>query len=356
MAEIAARRREWASAIRSMPIFRADRAAGQTWRYHRQAWVLWDRMIGGADLADVEQRKIALCHSLQGAASRAVQLHGPDTPGFNGAATLVNYLDLMQGVFQPPAETAMARMDFEGRNQEPREPIGEYMSDKYALYLCAEPDPNNQNFAYLRSHILKGIHSKWVQQEVIRAAPTTKEELQNACMTAVGQAREAYHLGVGVVTSLDGLASTTMQNRYLQPRGDEPMDIGKVEDRTCYNCKRKGHLAADCRSKSKAGPSKPGQKAATDIICHYCSKKGHKRPDCRKLKKDKAEGKVVDKKPPPKKPAVRKVDVAEEEDEPDSDEEYGGLNVIYDDPDFHQRGTSTSSKHLRTQRQSRHHQ
>ena len=49
---------------------------------------------------------------------------------------------------------------------------------------------------------------------MIHAAPADEEALTTAPMTAVGQGHEAYEIGTGVVTSLDRLASMTINNRY----------------------------------------------------------------------------------------------------------------------------------------------
>ena len=54
----------------------------------------------------------------------------------------------------------------------------------------------------------------------------------------------------------------------------EPMEIGSVEqkkkDVTCYNCKKVGHIAKNCRApKQEVGP------------CFRCKKMGHLKKDCR---------------------------------------------------------------------------
>ena len=217
--------------------------------------------------------------SLQGAAARAVDLHGPGTPSFIGAATLQAYMTVLQAVFQPAAENCLSRIDFEHRMQGQEEPVTEYLGSKWALYQGSLVAGAERNFAYLRSEVLKGLYSPFVKAEVIRADPQDEAALQEAAIRAVGQGRESYHLRTGAVTSLDGLASTTLSNHLLQHRnergGAEAMEVDKIgEDRHCFKCQKRGHLAANCTQKDR----KRTDKKTDEIVCHYCSKEGAQAP------------------------------------------------------------------------------
>ena len=250
--------RKWQNSLHSLPLFYNDRTAGRTWRAHKQSFEIWLLNANAENTASEQKQKLALCSSLHGAASRAMYLHGPTSASFRDTTTLEAYMQIIKGVFQPQAESQLARMDFEARKQAINEPISDYINDKIALFHSAEPAAGQHNFPYLRSHILKGIYCSWVKAEVIRIDPKDEQAISNAAARAVGQAREAYELGAGIVPNLDGLASTTVISGYLQaPTMDlgEPMEIGaignyKSESRTCYKCKKKGHIAANCRSSS----------------------------------------------------------------------------------------------------------
>ena len=164
-------RREFSNSLKNLPIFNANRQKGETWRTHRASFNNWMILHAIQDLVGVDHIKRALLLSLHGQAARATDLHGPDTPTYAQAGTIEAYLDVIQQVFQPASESAMARMDFEGRTQSRTEPISEYLSDKTALYHMTEPDAARRNFTYLRNHLLKGVHSNFVKGEVIRADP-----------------------------------------------------------------------------------------------------------------------------------------------------------------------------------------
>ena len=351
MAEAAAAlRKEWGNAAKSMPTFSADRQKGESFRQFRQQWIMWRDLNMLDHWCPVEQQKLGLATCLKGAAGRALLLHGPETASYAAAGTIAAYMDVLQGVFQPAAESSMARQDFQNRKQGPNEAITEYMGDKMGLYNMSVGDPAERNFPYLRQMLLAGIYSNWVKAEVIRANPQTEDALQNACITAVGQARETYSLGCNVVPNLDGLAGTSIPNRYGQ-NPVEDMEIGKMEEtRTCHRCQVKGHLAANCPKKNDKTRGNGGQSGGRggrgsqggskeDIpTCHYCKRKGHKRPECRTLKRDEAEGKV-DPKPKGRRNAVKKTDDdgdRDSEDESGTEDEdseaggAGGLSAIYD--------------------------
>ena len=166
--------------------------------------------------------------------------------------------------------------------------------------------------------------------EVICAAPADEEAL----MTAIGQGHEAYKIGAGVVTSLDGLASTTINNRYETTRTQydqvEDMEIRKIEDRSCYKYGKRGHLAAQCCGKSKNN-DKVKNKNTKTLTCHYCGKGGHKRPECRKLERDKKDGKVLPNNiSHTKSPRMKKAD-----DEEEAEMEFGDDACLNSMADFH---------------------
>ena len=107
--------------------------------------MLWHHTQGINDIADVGMQKTGLSFAMRDAAQRVIQLHGPGTATFIAAATLEDYMNVLQSVFQPAAESNMARQDFQNRKQFVREPVTEYLADKFTLYNEAEPDPGNRN-------------------------------------------------------------------------------------------------------------------------------------------------------------------------------------------------------------------
>ena len=302
------RMKMYQGALRQIPKFSGMKK--DRWAYHVHALKIWKSCNNIGAVASPEQQKLAVLTSLTGPAMRAVELHGLGKPTFVNAANMDDYLAVITRVFQPEAESNLARLEFETYRQSADEPISQYGSMKLALYHQSEPNEQARSFAYLRSQMLAGIHSGYVKSEIIRMDPCTQEELLNHMTTVVGRAREAYQLGCGIVPNLDGLASTTRLtsgwNQNQRGRGDEevPMEIDavKVMDKRCFKCNKKGHFAKNCRVNTGSGGNRTGgsQGASgsgqgsggnqggpkSNINCYYCKKKGHKEADCFKKKKD----------------------------------------------------------------------
>ena len=321
MADAAEKMRLFNGALRSIPKFHGG--ATERWHNHELQFKLWTQINGIEQIATARQQKMCVLHSLAGNATRAIELH---QPAIDSEVTPADFLARIREVFLPRAESNLSRMDFELYRQGADESISEYATTKLALYHSSEPNPAVRSYAYLRSEMLRGIYSPYVKGEVIRMNPTDEASLLEAMITALGQAREAYELGVGVVANLDGLASTTrmLTGSMEKPGhhgGAEPMDIGRInegdttrarggatEPKRCFKCQRLGHFSRECRVDTRTGarPKAPGK-----LTCYYCSKEGHRQADCYKKKKDQSlKGR------PGKRPGVKKTaDSGEDEDE-----------------------------------------
>ena len=102
-------------------------------------------------------------------------------------------------------------------------------------------------------------------------------------VTVLGQAM--FKASCSEVVSLEGLAVMT---QFSKDAGNkvEPEGIEGLSDRTCFKCRKTGHIAKDCRQKKKEGTEKKGGN------CNYCLKPRHWARDCFKKQKDKANGTI----------------------------------------------------------------
>ena len=333
MVEAFERAKAFNSALRSLPKFSGK--SNERWRNHELMYKMWLEVNSIEQIATPRQQKMAILSSLAGSATRAIELHGPGKPSFDNAASPEVYLGVIRSVFLPKAESNLSRMDFEQYRQGADEPISEYGTTKLALYHSAEPTEAARSFAYLRSEMLRGIYSGYVKNEVIRMNPTDEAQLLEAMITALGQAREAYQLGVGVVPNLDGLASTTrMMTGYGDSGGSqggvEPMEIGAINDKRCYKCNQPGHFSKDCK---KGNPPKgaPGaNKGTKDVVCYYCNKKGHRQDNCFKKKREQGQKSGNQGSSRHAKHGVRKAqdEETEEEEEEEEDDQWNSEEAI----------------------------
>ena len=299
------------AATNQLPRFKAEK--GELWRSFETSFRL-KRRNTGLEHFELDAQKRALLGCLEGKAARAHVLMGEGTPAFANAADMDNFLLELRNLFQPPAESELARLEFEGMKQGAREPITVYHASKMVAYTQAVPNPGPNNFSYLRTQMLKGIYSNYVKQRVIEAGCANEAQLLQVMVAASANAMEAYSLDTGAISNLDGLASTT--NFESHQYGDEAMDVNKIGDDKCFNCSAKGHHQKDCPKPKKERRDRETQDKKVGI-CDFCDFRGHHVSVCRKKKAYKEEqAKIASKR------TVKKTEEPEcdEYDEPSDDE------------------------------------
>ena len=270
----------------------------RTFEDHFRAWVF---MNADVDVVGHAFVKLALYMSMKGRACERVRIYKPETNEFNAAGTIEQYLNLYRQTFMPVQETEASRVEYKSYVQNKQEDIASYLSTKISLFNNAFEE-GHRSFSTLLDDAIEGMYNPVIQRLVRRANPADAAELRNVSIQAVANERWLYSKSRSESTTLDGLASVTLNQQYFK---DEPMDMDSISKIKCYRCGNHGHKRPDCNVKlsgegkgDKKGnpPRGGGRKAKPEDECFHCGKKGHFKANCYRFKNEQK-----DKKKDPKK-------------------------------------------------------
>ena len=328
----------------------------EIWRTWRQRFTNWTLLTGISDLGREGRSerlltfaKLTVVSAMKGGAVERVRPFLPGSDIADSCNSLEAYLETLQTIFQPPSESRSLRLDFRSRKQSKDEDVSSYLSSKFALYDIAYL-PDQRDHETLLAEVIKGLFSIVVKRRLQQARYLdTREQIRERLFDIVAKEREAYQCGFAESTSLDGLVAVavpvvkrTDPGSLMSRGGVEPMEIDalkeeiarlqgnagnnrgnqggqggqggpKVEKRTCFNCKKPGHLKRNCPlpPTGDGGGKIPKKKRR----CRHCNCVGHTIEECRKRLADKRAARD----------AVK--NVTEPDDDLDDDEEVGFLGM-----------------------------
>ena len=186
---------------------------GSPWRIHRTALQSWI-VLQGAEAAGAEWVNTAIHISLIGNAGVKAEPFRPGTDAFTNAATIQGYLELLQTIFQPEADSEWSRTSFKECRQGPAEDIASYIARKRSLWENAYPE-NQRAFSTYLDATIEGVSNVVIKRMIRRAHPLTADELRNIAVLAVANKRAAILGNYGESTTMDGLSSS-IQVRGVQ--------------------------------------------------------------------------------------------------------------------------------------------
>ena len=340
--------------ISHIPEYDPDKELWRSWRQRLENYLhmcgIFDLGRAGQPARYVTFAKYAVIAGMKGTAVERVRAYLPGTEAANACNSLVEYLALLEQLFQPPSESRSLKLEFKNRKQQKDEDVSSFLSSKFALYDIAYP-PEQRDHDTLLSEVIKGLFSIVVKRRLQMARDiNNRENLRERLFEIVSKEREAYQQGFAESTSLDGLVAVAvphLRRAGYVPHGqgqggEEPMEIDLMkeeiaklhaaqagrgagggqggqnpprqgEKRTCFNCNKPGHLKKDCPLPPKADGKKKGDKKKKQ--CIHCGRKGHTVEVCRQRIADKATAKK----------AIKVI--ADDDQEHDSDEEVGFLGM-----------------------------
>ena len=267
----------------------------QPWSAFEAEFTIWHSVNSISDVGD-DFGKLALMAAMRGQAAQSVKPYSYGTPTWNGNVTYAAYYSRIREVFLPPQESELARVEFRSRKQNRAEDISSYLSSKIARWQQAFGD-TERAYSTLFNETIRGVWSDVVKRELHRANPNNEQELRTQLLRIVATERESYKQGYGEATSLDGLAAVSQTAKSYRGTDDDQMEwedsmnAMKRFSGNCNTCKKPGHKSAECRdgrSKGNAGSGNDRGRNKTDAAktCFYCKKLGHISPDCYKKARD----------------------------------------------------------------------
>ena len=118
----------------TLPKYKGSR--GEQWRSFETTFkIKWANSALSQFPLDWQKRALLGC--LEGQAARAHTLLAEGSEGWNSGTTIELFLVSVRNLFNPPEESALARLEFEGINQGPQEAITVYYSKKVAAFYGA---------------------------------------------------------------------------------------------------------------------------------------------------------------------------------------------------------------------------
>ena len=104
------------------------------------------------------------------------------------------------------------------------------------------------NLANFKKEIYIGLRSKWLRGRIIKRRAATDQDLLADLVSATAAGQAMFKASCSEVVSLEGLAVTTQFSKDAENEV-EPEGIEGLSDRTCFKCRKTGHIAKDCQLK-----------------------------------------------------------------------------------------------------------
>lgn len=209
----------------------------QTWKTHY-------RTVGAINNWNDLRRRRELKAAMLDEAARLTQDIDVEPPG-PVLYTYENALTAYEERFLPAAAGRVARCEFHQAQQRPDETVAQFHGRLRESYSRAYPNDVNPNTSTLliQTYAL-GLADALVAQYVLDQDPQTYADASNAAqMKSATETAMRNRPGAGKSGGVNNLAGTAGGVNAQANRGD-------IE---CWNCGKRGHIRAECRSSGQGG-------------------------------------------------------------------------------------------------------
>ena len=162
--------RQMQGALRSAPYYDGT-GLWSTFSFEWKNWCPLAWTGGNADLITAVEKKRILVTRIRGQAVARLKAYGEGSQAWTDANTLDLYLDVVKSIYQPAAESDLARAEFNSRKQGENETILDYLTSKMGLFDSAYPEAE-RSFTLLMDQIIAGIWNSEIKFSTQRSRPT----------------------------------------------------------------------------------------------------------------------------------------------------------------------------------------
>ena len=174
------------------------------------------------------------------------------------AQTIEVFIAEFQACFITPANSDMAKTDFENARQSPSETVRQWSSRLRTTFLEAYPGADHIHSPHLLEKFNKGLHDQEVMGHVLRRRantfPAAIEVAESETAAAAAIAQEKNKRSGKGIHSLGGHERDPSPSGGVHSFGRR----GAATSKACYYCDQVGHLKRNCplRQRDEGGVSK----------------------------------------------------------------------------------------------------
>ena len=203
-------------------------------------------------VTDETQRKRMLFGCLTGDARSIASRKMNPLYEDNLALSFTEYATKMQELFEPPAESENAKLEFAERQQLTHEDVNTYFEKKWNLFERAWPLAM-RDMRYFYDEVTKGLLNEIIKRELWSFEPSSKDDYVRRLKYLAGMVQKRYRAKeINQAETLGATPFTTpisTQPTHFTIKSEPGIHALNDDERSCFYCKKKGHFIKNCPRK-----------------------------------------------------------------------------------------------------------